>query len=237
MDDNKGNQTMAEPRFPTVREEKEKVIHRMQWGSSVNHVEEKVLPESAEELNVLDPEIASQDETQSDGFELQEEKEEDVERDGGILSSTSSTSSTDAMSISISSETMKEEEEGTTTKKTTTATTTKQQTSRKRQNPLFVGEVEEDIPLDDPYFNHDGNVQSFMDEYNALHNKLMDSHSKRVVVYLPMKETGLGNSLLALSSAFFYAILTKRAFLLNYGVFTKHFTFPFKDHNSTYTCR
>lgn len=219
MDDNKGNQTMAESRFPTVREEKDKVIHRMRWGSSVNHVDGNVLSESAEELNVVDPKVALQNETQPAGFELQEEKEEDVERDDGILSSTETMST----SIPMSTE-------------TTTTTTTNQQTSRKRQNPLFVGEIEDDIPLDDPYFNHDGNVQSFMDEYNALHKKLMNSHSKRVVIYLPMKETGLGNSLLALSSSFFYAILTKRAFLLNYGAFTKHFTFPFKDHNSTYTC-
>ena len=108
--------------------------------------------------------------------------------------------------------------------------------NKKRQNPLFVGEVEDDIPLEDPYFDHDGKLESFMETYTALHAKLMSEHSKRVVVYLPMKETGLGNSLLALSSSFFYAILTKRAFLLNYEQFTRHFTFPFKNHNSTFTC-
>ena len=108
--------------------------------------------------------------------------------------------------------------------------------NRKRQNPLFVGEVEDDIPLEDPYFDHNGKLESFMDAYTSLHTKLMNEQSKRVVVYLPMKETGLGNSLLALSSSFFYAALTKRTFLLNYEQFTKHFTFPFKHHNSTFTC-
>ena len=108
--------------------------------------------------------------------------------------------------------------------------------NKRRQNPLFVGEVEDDIPLEDPYFDHDGKLESFMEAYTSLHTKLMNEQSKRVVVYLPMKETGLGNSLLALSSSFFYAILTKRAFLLNYEQFTKHFTFPFKNHNSTFTC-
>lgn len=52
-----------------------------------------------------------------------------------------------------------------------------------------------------------------METYTQLHNNLMASKSKRCVVYLPMKETGLGNSLLALSSSFLYAALTKRAFL------------------------
>lgn len=57
-----------------------------------------------------------------------------------------------------------------------------------------------------------------------------------MVVYLPMKETGLGNSLLAVSSAFLYAVLTKRAFLLNYGQLTKHFAFPWQEPNSTFSC-
>ena len=109
-------------------------------------------------------------------------------------------------------------------------------TPPKRQNPLFIGPIEEDIPLDDPYFNHNGNVSSFMETYTNLHNNLTASKSKRIVVYFPMKETGLGNSLLALSSSFFYAILTKRAFLLNYAQFTRHFMFSFKEQNSTYTC-
>lgn len=121
---------------------------------------------------------------------------------------------------------------------TTVVTTTDppRPTPPKRQNPLFVGPVEEDIPLDDPYFNHNGNVSSFMETYTALHNNLTSSNSKRVVVYFPMKETGLGNCLLALSSSFFYAVLTKRAFLLNYAQFTRHFIFSFKVQNSTYTC-
>lgn len=83
----------------------------------------------------------------------------------------------------------------------------------KRRNPLFIGNVEDDIPVDDPYFDHHGNITSFMKTYTQLHNSLMASRSKRCVVYLPMKETGLGNSLLALSSSFLYAALTKRAFL------------------------
>lgn len=109
-------------------------------------------------------------------------------------------------------------------------------TPPKRPNPLFVGPVEDDFSLDDPYFNHNGNVSSFMETYTKLHNELTSSKSKRIVVYLPMKETGLGNSLLALSSSFFYAVLTKRAFLLNYAQFTRHFTFSFKEQNSSYTC-
>ena len=100
---------------------------------------------------------------------------------------------------------------------------------RQRRNPLFVGEVEEDFSVDDPYFNHGGNLSSFLRTYTALHNSLTASRSKRVVVYLPMKETGLGNSLLAVSSAFLYAVLTKRAFLLNYGQLTKHFAFPWRS--------
>lgn len=107
---------------------------------------------------------------------------------------------------------------------------------RRRRNPLFVGEVEEDISVDDPYFNHGGNLSSFLRTYTALHNSLTASRSKRVVVYLPMKETGLGNSLLAVSSAFLYAVLTKRAFLLNYGQLTKHFAFPWQEPNSTFSC-
>ena len=124
----------------------------------------------------------------------------------------------------------------TTPNTTTTPETNTKPTPPKRQNPLFVGPIEDDIPLDDPYFNHNGNVSSFMETYTNLHNNLTASKSKRVVVYFPMKETGLGNSLLALSSSFFYAILTKRAFLLNYAQFTRHFTFSFKEQNSTYTC-
>ena len=107
---------------------------------------------------------------------------------------------------------------------------------KERINPLFVGTVEEDIPVDDPYFNHNGNLTSFLAFYAAFHDNLTASHSKRVVVYLPMKETGLGNSLLALSASYIYAILTKRAFQLNYRQFTKHFRFDFKEVNSTYTC-
>lgn len=107
---------------------------------------------------------------------------------------------------------------------------------RRRRNPLFVGEVEEDFSVDDPYFNHGGNLSSFLRTYTALHNSLTASRSKRVVVYLPMKETGLGNSLLAVSSAFLYAVLTKRAFLLNYGQLTKHFAFPWQEPNSTFSC-
>lgn len=107
---------------------------------------------------------------------------------------------------------------------------------KRRRNPLYVGEVEEDFSVDDSYFNHGGNLSSFLQTYTALHDKLIASQSKRVVVYLPMKETGLGNSLLAISSSFLYAVLTKRAFLLNYGQFTKHFTFPWKEPNSTFTC-
>ncbi|KAK8828026.1 hypothetical protein WA556_004657, partial [Blastocystis sp. ATCC 50177/Nand II] len=106
---------------------------------------------------------------------------------------------------------------------------------RRRRNPLFVGEVEEDFSVDDPYFNHGGNLSSFLRTYTALHNSLTASRSKRVVVYLPMKETGLGNSLLAVSSAFLYAVLTKRAFLLNYGQLTKHFAFPWQEPNSTFS--
>ena len=60
---------------------------------------------------------------------------------------------------------------------------------RRRRNPLFVGEVEEDFSVDDPYFNHGGNLSSFLRTYTALHNSLTASRSKRVVVYLPMKET------------------------------------------------
>mgnify|MGYP003262755673 CR=1 FL=1 len=107
---------------------------------------------------------------------------------------------------------------------------------KKRVNPLFVGPVDEDFDLEDPYFNHGGNLTSFLALYTQLHNNLTESRSKRVVVYLPMKETGLGNSLLALSSSFLYAALTKRAFLLNYKQFTKHFCFDWKNVNSTYTC-
>ena len=84
---------------------------------------------------------------------------------------------------------------------------------KKRRNPLYVGPVENDIPLTDPYFDHHGNLSSFMEMYIDLHNNLTSSSSKQVVVYLPMIETGLGNSLLALSSSFIYAALTKRAFL------------------------
>lgn len=109
--------------------------------------------------------------------------------------------------------------------------------SGKRRNPLFVGDVEEDFAVDDPYFNHNGNLTSFLQTYNELHNSLTASQSKRVVVYLPMKETGLGNSLLALSSSFLYAALTKRAFLLNYQQLTKHFTFDWRAQNSSFTCR
>lgn len=100
-----------------------------------------------------------------------------------------------------------------------------------------MGDVEEDFAVDDPYFNHNGNLTSFLQTYNELHNSLTASHSKRVVVYLPMKETGLGNSLLALSSSFLYAALTKRAFLLNYQQLTKHFTFDWRAQNSSFTCR
>ena len=109
-------------------------------------------------------------------------------------------------------------------------------TKPKRQNPLFVGPVEADFDINDPYFNHHGNLTSFMATYTALHNNITRNHSNRQVVFTPMKETGLGNSLLALSSSFFYAVLTKRAFLMNYKQFTKHFTFPFAEQNSTYTC-
>ena len=105
----------------------------------------------------------------------------------------------------------------------------------RRQNPLFVGPVEEDFDVNDPYFAHHGNLSSFMSVYVALHNNLTRNHSSRQVVFTPMRETGLGNSLLALSSSFFYAILTKRAFVMNYKQFTKHFTFPFAEQNSTYT--
>lgn len=83
----------------------------------------------------------------------------------------------------------------------------------KRQNPLFIGEIEDDFDLNDPYFDHHGNITSFMETYVKLHDKLTSMNSKRCVIYLPMKETGLGNSLLALSSSFLYAALTKRAFL------------------------
>ena len=85
-------------------------------------------------------------------------------------------------------------------------------TTPKRRNPLFIGDIEDDIPVEDPYFNHNGNLTSFMNTYVHLHDKLISSNSKRVVIYMPMKETGLGNSLLALSSSFIYAVLTKRAF-------------------------
>ena len=83
----------------------------------------------------------------------------------------------------------------------------------KRRNPLFIGEIEDDFDLNDPYFDHHGNITSFMETYVKLHNQLTSVNSKRCVIYLPMKETGLGNSLLALSSSFIYAALTKRAFL------------------------
>ena len=83
----------------------------------------------------------------------------------------------------------------------------------KRQNPLFIGEIEDDFDLNDTYFDHHGNITSFMETYVKLHDKLTSMNSKRCVIYLPMKETGLGNSLLALSSSFIYAALTKRAFL------------------------
>ena len=96
--------------------------------------------------------------------------------------------------------------------------------------------MEEDFPVTDPYFDHHGNLSSFLSAYTLYHNNLTASHSKRVVVYLPMKETGLGNSLLALSASYIYAVLTKRAFQLNYRQFTKHFRFDFREVNSTYTC-
>lgn len=118
---------------------------------------------------------------------------------------------------------------------TMTSPTEAAPTKPRRQNPLFVGPVEEDLDVNDPYFNHHGNLSSFMSMYVALHDNITRNHSNRQVVFTPMRETGLGNSLLALSSSFFYAILTKRAFLMNYKQFTKHFTFPFAEQNSTYT--